>query len=100
MHFNLCAHKDCRKKAFAIAKDGDGFCAHHTLFICNEYGMNEFWPHYHVIIIDEMRRLEDIERSKAEKKQRQEARQSGAPSFDALILEEISKRKITKIKDK
>lgn len=50
LNFNLCYHKDCRKKVEYLAKDGMGYCSRHSMMIVEGYGIEEFWPHYHLNI--------------------------------------------------
>lgn len=53
LNFNLCYHKDCRKKVEYVAKDGMGYCSKHSIMIIEKYGMNEFWPHYYSAILND-----------------------------------------------
>ena len=67
MNFNLCYHKDCRKKVDYLAKDGTGYCSKHSMMIIEGYGIEEFWPHYHESICKDWaykkrREEEDIKR--------------------------------------
>jgi hypothetical protein len=66
LNFNLCYHKDCRKKVEYLAKDGMGYCSKHSVMIVNFYGIEEFWPHYHSAIWNDI--SEEIKREEKERK--------------------------------
>ena len=93
LRFNLCGYKSCRKKVFAVAKDGDGFCEKHTVLICKHYGIDEFWPHYHKVICKEIIKQESYLNKELDINDRNNKREL-TPSLEVLIFHEVSKRQV------
>jgi hypothetical protein len=49
-------------------KDGMGYCSNHSMKIVEIDGIDEFWPHYHLAICDDIRAYRKREEEKERKK--------------------------------
>lgn len=78
LNFNLCYYKDCRKKVEYVAKDGMGYCSKHSMMIVNKDGINEFWPHYHSAINDDIR----VRIKREEEEERRRIAKEATRNFD------------------